>query len=309
MKTFSVRFYKRLILVFLALLILIPTVFAVFFGIRSADLERQLAQGSGEKEPGIQNTDGPDPSRTPGVVPTSYENGLVADPLSYQLLYPDLYSTGNVLPDRSKEIDTVYLTFDSLPSSNTTQILDILDEYGVKATFFVMGTTDPDALEVMKDIVNRGHTIGLLSYSGSYQEIYQSTVDAYLNDFKKIYDLVYETTGVKAEIFRFPGGSVNSYNSMIYQELIAEMIRRNFVFFDWTASAENGKDATEISEKVLARMADEDRGIIKFRDTLESGNTAVVLHTIIEELRNRGFDFQPLTVNVSPIVFMYESMS
>ena len=44
MKTFSVRFYKRLILVFLALLILIPTVFAVFFGIRSADLERQLAE-------------------------------------------------------------------------------------------------------------------------------------------------------------------------------------------------------------------------------------------------------------------------
>lgn len=296
-------------MVFLALLILIPTAFAVFLGIRSADLERQLVQGSGEKEPGVQNTNGLDPSWTPGVVPTSYENGLVSDPLSYQLLYPDLYSTGNVLPDRSKEIDTAYLTFDSLPSSNTTQILDILDEYDVKATFFVMGTTDPDALEVMKDIVNRGHTIGLLSYSGSYQEIYQSTVDAYLNDFKQIYDLVYETTGVKAEIFRFPGGSVNSYNSMIYRELIAEMLRRNFVFFDWTTSTEGGKDAAEISERVLSRMADEDRGIIKFRDTLESGNTAVALPTIIEELRNLGFKFQPLTVNVSPVVFMYESMS
>lgn len=309
MKTFSVRFYKRLILVVLALLIAIPMGYAVFFGFRCLSLERQLAEGSGVKEPDSQNTLRPDSSQTPGVVPTSYENGLVADPLSYQLLYPDLYSTGNVLPERSKEIDTVYLTFDSLPSSNTTQILDVLDEYDVKATFFVMGTTDPDALEVMKEIVNRGHTIGLLSYSGSYQEIYQSTVDAYLNDFKRIYDLVYETTGVKAEIFRFPGSSVNSYNSRIYQELIAEMLRRNFVFFDWTASTEGCKDAAEMSEKVLSRMADEDRGIIKFRDSLESGDTAVALHTIIRELRDRGFKFEPLTVNVSPVLFNYKSMS
>lgn len=309
MKTFSVRFYKRLILVFLALLILIPTVFAVFFGIRSANLERQLAEGSGVKEPDSQNTVGPDVSRTPGVVPTSYENGLVADPLSYQLLYPDLYSTGNVSQNRDREIDTVYLTFDCAPSSNTTQILDVLDEYGVKATFFVMGTTDPDALEVMKDIANRGHTIGLLCYSGSYGEIYQSTVDAYLDDFKRIYDLVYETTGIKAEIFRFPGSSVNSYNSRIYQELIAEMLRRNFVFFDWTVSAESKKGAAEISEWVLSRMANEDRGIIKFRDSLESDDTAVALHTIIEELQNRGFKFRPLSVSVSPVIFSYESLS
>lgn len=309
MKTFSVRFYKRLILVFLALLILIPMVFAVFFGIRSADLERQLAQGSGEKEPGSQNTAEVDPSRTPAVVPTGYETGLDAEPLSYQLLYPDLYSTADVPKLRTVEIDTAYLTFDSSLSSNTTRILDVLDEYGVKATFFVMGTTDPDALAVMKDIVDRGHTIGLLSYSGSYQQIYRYTVDAYLDDFKQIYDLVYETTGVKAEIFRFPGGSVNSYSSSIYQELIAEMLRRNFVFFDWTINGEKGKNAAEISETVLTRMADLDRGIIKFRDTLESGDTAVALHTIIEGLRDLGFSFQPLTVEVNPVVFSYESMS
>ena len=64
-----------------------------------------------------------------------------------------------------------------------------------------------------------------------------------------------------------------------------------------------------MSEKVLSSMADEDRGIIKFRDSLESGDTAVALHTIIRELRDRGFKFEPLTVNVSPVLFSYRSMS
>ena len=289
-------------MVFLALLILIPTAFAVFLGIRSADLERQLVQGSGEKEPGVQNTNGLDPSWTPGVVPTSYENGLVSDPLSYQLLYPDLYSTGNVLPDRSKEIDTAYLTFDSLPSSNTTQILDILDEYDVKATFFVMGTTDPDALEVMKDIVNRGHTIGLLSYSGSYQEIYQSTVDAYLNDFKQIYDLVYETTGVKAEIFRFPGGSVNVYNEKVNEDIIEKMTERGYIYYDWNASLEDAAvDMTpeELVSNGVSTTLGRQKVVMLAHDVVY--NTGVCLEELLDSLPE--YEMKALNEEVEPVQF------
>ncbi len=204
-------------------------------------------------------------------------------------------------------MDTIYLTFDCAPSDNTLQILDILDQYGVKATFFVMGTTDPEYLKVMKEIVDRGHTIGLRSYSASLQEVYHSVSD-YLDDFKKIYDLVYETTGVKAEIFRFPRGSVNSYNAPFYQELIAEMLRRNFIFFDWNVNPSGSKDDTaeDISNSVIDSMANLSRGIVYLRDMAGYENVIGALPGIIPTLQAQGFKFEPLTAQVLPVSFSYK---
>lgn len=311
MKTFSVRFFKRLILLFLLLLIVIPVIFAFWFGFRTVALERQLAE-LGTVPPPSQSNDPGEITQTPGVVPTGYDRLLEAEPIYYQTLYHDLYGTAQISGPRDQNIDTVYLTFDCMPSSNTTQILDILDTYGVKATFFLSGTTDDAAYAIMRDIVDRGHSIGLRNYSSSREKIYHSVED-YLNDFKQIYDLVYDATGVRAEIFRFPSGSVNSYNSGIYQELIAEMLRRNFVFFDWDVSGGDvsvGEQTPEqISEYVISEMAGRDRATIMLRDT--EGKTAVAgaLPTIIEDLRSKGYSFQPLTAAVLPVVFGYKSSS
>lgn len=162
----------------------------------------------------------------------------------------------------------------------------------------------------MRDIVSRGHSIGLRSYSDSYQEIYQS-VDAYLKDFEQIYNLVYETTGVKAEIFRFPAGSVNAYNSGIYQELIAEMLRRNFIFFDWNVSGEDTQvgdlTADSVASSVLSGMDGKERGIVLLRDSADKMAVVDALPGIIAELQNRGYNFQPLTAAVLPVVFSYKS--
>ena len=57
---------------------------------------------------------------------------------------------------------TVYLTFDEGPSIYTKEILDTLDKYGVKATFFVVNGKQN---HLMKEIVNRGHQIGLHTYT------------------------------------------------------------------------------------------------------------------------------------------------
>lgn len=305
MKTFSVRFYKRLILVFLALLIVVPMVFAIVFGIQNAKLNKRVNELEAGKAPGVVNTAVPmDPSSDPTAVPTSYDNPLIGEALYYQTLYPELYGTATVTSQRDNSADTVYLTFDCAPSGNTLEILDILDEYGVKATFFVMGTTDAEYQDILKEIVQRGHTIGLRSYSGSLQEIYHSVVD-YLDDFKKIYDLVYETTGVKAEIFRFPRGSVNGYNGSIYEELIAEMLRRNFIFFDWNVSAGSSDQPEEIANNVINSMANLNRGIVMFQDM--AGNEGIIgaLPTIIATLQEQGFQFAPLSAQVLPVIFSY----
>lgn len=291
MKTFSVEFYKRMILVLLALLILIPTVCAVVFGVQNSVLRRQLAEGgngSGSSKPPLD---------------------MEAVPVDYQLLYPELYSTGEITKERLYEEDTVYLTFNSTPGENTGAILDVLDDYGIKATFFLSGTADSVSLDQMKEIVERGHSIGLNGSSDSYQQIYGSVED-YLADFKAIYDLVYETTGVQAEIFRYPGGSINAYNSGFYQELNAEMLRRNFVFFDWDVSGEDtrmeGADADWIESNVVAGMEGKDRGIVLLRDTVGKEAVVEALPNIITRLQEQGYGFKALTADVIPVVYSYK---
>ena len=72
-----------------------------------------------------------------------------------------------------------------------------------------------------KEIVQRGHTIAIHTASHNYRKIYES-VETYLNDFNKIYEHIYQLTGVKCDLFRFAGGSINAYNADNYEEIIAE---------------------------------------------------------------------------------------
>ena len=103
----------------------------------------------------------------------------------------------------------VYLTFDDGPSIYTEEILDILDEYQVKATFFVVGKESDAAKEALRDIVARGHTLGMHSYSHKYSELYASE-EAFEADFLKLQGYLEDVTGVKSKVYRFPGGSSNT---------------------------------------------------------------------------------------------------
>ena len=126
---------------------------------------------------------------------------------------------------------TMYLTFDDGPSEeNTAAVLDILKEYNIQATFFVVGENVRRHPEVARRIVEEGHTIGIHCNRHEYGELYES-VDSYLADFREAHDAVYEVTGVEAKLFRFPGGSLNSYNKDVYEEIIAEMTEKGFIYF------------------------------------------------------------------------------
>jgi peptidoglycan/xylan/chitin deacetylase (PgdA/CDA1 family) len=86
------------------------------------------------------------------------------------------------------DIPKVYLTFDDGPSENTDRILDILDDYNVKATFFVIGQDPVEYGDTYKRIVDEGHTIGMHSYSHNYSKIYASE-EAFIEDYNQIHDL------------------------------------------------------------------------------------------------------------------------
>lgn len=216
---------------------------------------------------------------------------------SYMELYPDMYveSIKPVIHLEKKKV--VYLSFDDGPSHITGDILDTLEEYDAKATFFVLGCTITEEGETcLKEMVKQGHAIGIHTYSHNYKNIY-SSVEAFLEDFYQDYLLIYETTGVKVNIFRFPWGSYNSYNKNIRDELIAEMKRRGFTYYDWNVSAEDSVgNPTEyrIKRNVLKDLDLYNGPIVLLHDSPVNRLTAITLPDIIKSLIEKGYGFDTL---------------
>ncbi|MGI6558852.1 MAG: polysaccharide deacetylase family protein [Limnochordia bacterium] len=221
----------------------------------------------------------------------------------YQRMYPKLYGG---LPERLvRAKKTAYLTFDDGPSARTLEILDILREHDIKATFFVVTAgADPD---ILRRIIAEGHTLGIHSATHRYNEIYAS-VDAFLEDFYAAHEAIRTATGFYPTVFRFPGGSINAYNIGIYQELIAEMLRRGFVYFDWNASAADvGPNVTAagILDGLARSLKGQERLIVLAHDSHDKYQTVAALPQIIALLQHKGYSFDRLDSRVAPIVFAY----
>ena len=119
-----------------------------------------------------------------------------------------------------------------------------------------------------------------------------------------------EATGETPSVFRFPGGSINGHNHSIYQELMAEMLRRGFVPYDWNLS--NG-DATgepltavQSAANVVNGAKRVERGFVLMHDSEPKKATVASLSSMIDQLRELGFAFDRLTPDVSPVLYNYD---
>ncbi len=311
----SVRFFKHLILTVLALAILIPTCLSIVFGVlwgRTKSEVKQLRQTVSQQPAPGQPSPAPSQPAGDGVQQTGdslqpEEDGPEPEFPAYQALYPDLYAQ----PAKLNSIDqekTVYLTFDDGPSARTPELLAILEEYDIKATFFVVGKESEEAEQWMRDIVAAGHTLGIHTYCHDYNRIYQS-VEAYLEDFNAMYNVILEATGTAPQIFRFPGGSVNAYNGATYRDIISEMVRRGFVYFDWnrmSGDAVRGNVPAEtLVENALDRADTMRRVILLMHDSTRFTNVVEALPQIIEGYQEAGFSFAALTPEVKPVIYSY----
>lgn len=196
-----------------------------------------------------------------------------AEELSGEQLYPDYRK--------------VYLTFDDGPSSNTEAILEILNRYGVKATFFVVGKTDEHSQEMYRRIIEAGHTLGMHSYSHRYGEIYAST-EAFTEDLEKIRGYLYEMTGQTSCFYRFPGGSSNALSSTDVQELIDVLDERGILYFDWNVvNGDAGSvklSAAQLADNVTNNMERYRTAIVLMHDAAGKPATVEALPTIIERI-------------------------
>ena len=191
----------------------------------------------------------------------------------------------------------VYLTFDDGPSANTEKILDILDKYGVKGNFFVVGTTNPELRKMYKRIVDEGHVLCMHSYTHKYNEIY-SSVDAFTKDLDEIYSLLYEETGVKPVYYRFPGGSSNSVSRLPMKDFIKVLDERGIKYFDWKVVAGDATNpmlpADKIVENSLCDLNEYEEAMILFHDLSNKTSTVEALPRIIEAIQAAGIPIVPI---------------
>ena len=182
----------------------------------------------------------------------------------------------------------VYLTFDDGPSSNTGRILDILAEYDVKATFFVVGKEDEKYQPLYKRIVEEGHTLAMHSYSHKYNEIYQSK-ESFVEDLTKLQEFLYDTTGVWCRYCRFPGGSSNTVSRVDMHELIAYLEEQDMSYFDWNVSSGDASSsyisADAIVRNSTANLRNFEEAMILMHDASDKDSTVEALPRLIEKIQ------------------------
>lgn len=201
-------------------------------------------------------------------------------------------------------VKKVYLTFDDGPSSITSQILDVLDSYGVKATFFTVCHTDEEAIENMQRIINDGHTIAIHSLTHSYSQVYAS-LSSFKEDVLGMQQFIYDNTGYKTFLYRFPGGSSNTIAKCDIGECIDFLDDAGFEYFDW--NVESG-DATAnmlpkdtIVNNVLSSLGDNEEYVVLMHDAEPKKTTLEALPEIIEGIKSRGYEILPITENTKPV--------
>lgn len=305
-----VRRLKKYIVLMLLLIILVPSVLCVFLLVRMHGMSRELDKLTGRAEFLADETEnqqnilqlllesilttgqGSQEEKVAGREIESYEIGVFGGTAAQEGINQGEHDPEGQPDEGTENVDSevivthrVYLTFDDGPSANTGKILDILDRYGVKATFFVVGKEGDWAEESLKDIVERGHSLGMHSYTHKYADIYES-VEAFAEDFVKLREYLEDVTGVTSNIYRFPGGSSNTISNLDMNEFAEYLDSWNVRFFDWNVSSGDGDrrlhTVDEIVKSSLEGIENRETSIILMHDAVGKPTTVEALPKIIE---------------------------
>lgn len=212
-------------------------------------------------------------------------------------------------PVREDDKKVVYLTFDDGPSTeNTAAVLDVLDQYDVKGTFFVLGSAvdnSQETKELLKRIAYDGHAIGNHTYSHDYNNLYPNrtiNVDNFMNDIEKCNEAMRNVLGedFNTRTIRFPGG----YWSWNGRENVRPVIdSKGYAILNWNAlngDAEGGqnKNAEQLvnrtKETVENLGPNADSIVLLMHDTYGKSETVKALPEIIGYFREKGFEFKTM---------------
>ena len=317
-----VRWLKRIIVVSIVAGILIPTILCLMLMVKVSDMEQRLQQLydvsvlDQQKELSIEEQNRltrEEKDQEIQEVLAGSENEL--EGLLIEKTVRDMIPASTETEDRQNQQDSgttaedkirsVYLTFDDGPSIYTDEILDILAEHHVKATFFVNGREDERSIAMYQRIVAEGHTLGMHSYSHQYTQVYASK-DAFIADTLRLQQYLQKVTGVKSVIYRFPGGSSNHVSSVRMEELIDWLDEQGIAFFDWNISSGDASSGSLSVQQILdnstRKIDSHEEPVILMHDSGAKKTTVEALPLVIEKLQAMD-DVQivPITDETQPV--------
>ncbi len=204
----------------------------------------------------------------------------------------------HLLEVRDTPPKVIYLTFDDGPGPHTNRLLDILDKYNVKATFFVTGAM-PGYADCMTREAAAGHAMAVHTYTHDYARIYAST-GAFWADQERIQTLLEQKTGSRTRLMRFPGGSSNqvsrNYSRGIMTTLARQTAERGMVYFDWNvASGDAGAttDSGQVYRNIINGVSGKTEAVVLCHDS--KGYTVDAMERVIKWGLENGYAFMPLT--------------
>ncbi len=238
-----------------------------------------------------------------GTVQTNDESSDKADEQAQTL--PQTNGTPTTPADIAGK-KTAFLTFDDGPSYNTSQLLDILKQNKVKATFFVIAQSKdtPERRALMKREVDEGHTIGIHSWSHNYNYIYASESN-FFDDFNKMKNMIVSATGVEPKFSRFPGGTDNTVSLTINKgkpimpKILQDVLKGGTTPVDWNVGGMDAVIPVPSKDTIVKDIVDECRyrksAIILLHDSEPHASSVAAVPEIIKQLRAMGYTFEPIT--------------
>lgn len=177
--------------------------------------------------------------------------------------------------------NNVYLTFDDGPEPNITKfVLDELDKYGFKATFFCKGENAKKYPALLRAITKHGHTLGNHSYE--HKHSYQRNTTSFLADVKKA-DTILHT-----HLFRPPNGCL---------KLSAWLqLRKKYKIIYWSIGSGDSQKETFDYDKCMSRLKNTKAGdivLFHFSEEHQDG-TRMLLPTYLKWLKEQGLTSQTL---------------
>ena len=191
----------------------------------------------------------------------------------------------------------VYLTFDDGPSQNTKDILDVLKQNNIKATFFVLGNQVEVFPETTNRIYKEGHFIANHGYSHKYSNIYESP-EQVLNEFNQCNKIVADTIKVpeyNSHLFRFPGGFNGGKYAEIKKQAAELLEQNNILYVDWNSLTGDSEQVNPTEEYLMNNLQNTTQSknslVLLMHDSQAKRVTVDFLPKVIEYLKQQGYEF------------------
>lgn len=325
-----INLYKKIIVIFIIAMILLPTILCiVLYAVQSKkikDLETELetvkqlkleslhyadnsinnSNGNSGKEPNFYppnshmnvNTGNNEETEAPTEEPTT---GPVNDMPIHNGIPGAIEYSEEVQQALAEGRKVVYLTYDDGPSPNTYTLLDILDQYGVKATFFVNGY--PGYEDELIEIHERGHSIAMHTYTHRYEVVYGG-LESFASEVTLLSDHIYNIIGIRPNVFRFPGGSSTRMTNDIHT-YINYLNQNGIVYYDWNVASGDAVvvplTVEQVYNNVMTGISKKDVSVVLMHDAAGKETTVQATALIIKSLQEMDALILPITNETVPV--------